>query len=82
MRGAASWVGIPTRYRYIEGGSSSIISHRPIHDAIESGNLDLVKLLLSNGADPLAEIGGRTPLEFALANHQMEVYAFLQCELL
>ncbi len=55
---------------------------RPIHDAIESGNLEMVKLLMSHGADPLAEIGEKTPLEFALSNDQKEIHAFLECKLI
>ena len=57
---------------------SPSLSSRPIHDAIESGNLELLQLLLSYGADPMAEIGEKTPVEYALANNQMEIHAFLQ----
>ncbi len=39
-----------------------------------------MKLLLSYGADPMAEIGERTPVEFALANGQMEIHVYLQGE--
>ena len=39
-----------------------------------------MKLLLSHGADPTAEIGEKTPLEFAMANGQIEIHAFLESE--
>ena len=54
------------------------ILFRPIHDAIETGNLDLVKLLLQHGADPMAELGERTPLEHALAHEQYEIHDYLE----
>ena len=28
----------------------------------------------------MAEIGEKTPLEFALSNQQMEIHAFLECK--
>lgn len=56
-----------------------IICYRPIHDAIESGNLEVVKLLVSHGADPMAEIGEKTPMEFALSLDQSAIFAFLEC---
>lgn len=51
---------------------------RPIHDAIESGSLDLVQLLLQYGADPLAEFGEKTPVEFARAVGQNEIFRYLK----
>ena len=51
---------------------------RPIHDAIEVGAFDLVKLLIRYGADPLAEQGEKTPAEFALEMEQPEIHAYLQ----
>ena len=51
---------------------------RPIHDAIESGCLDLVKVLISHGADPQAEFGEKTPMEYALSIDQMEIYKYLE----
>ena len=53
---------------------------RPIHDAIEVGSLELVKLLIRYGADPLAEQGEKTPVEFALDMEQPEIHDYLQCE--
>ena len=53
---------------------------RPIHDAIEVGAFDLVKLLIRYGADPLAEQGEKTPAEFALEMEQPEIHAYLQCK--
>ena len=60
---------------------SSVFSQcvdRPIHDAIESGCLDLVKVLISHGADPQAEFGEKTPMEYALSIDQMEIYKYLE----
>ena len=53
---------------------------RPIHDAIEVGAFDLVKLLIQNGADPLAEQGEKTPAEFALEMDEPEIHDYLQCK--
>ena len=53
---------------------------RPIHDAIEVGAFELVKLLIRYGADPLAEQGEKTPAEFALDMEQPEIHAYLQCK--
>lgn len=41
----------------------------------------MVKLLLSHGADFMAEIGEKTPMEFALSNKQFEIHAYLECKL-
>ena len=39
---------------------------RPIHDAAENGDLDILRLILSFGADPtLTTYSGETPLELA-----------------
>ena len=53
---------------------------RPIHDAIERGSLELVKLLVQHGADPQAEFGEKTPVEYAKFHEQMEIHDYLQCE--
>jgi len=37
-----------------------------------------VKVLISHGADPLAEFGEKTPVEFARAVDQKEVYKYLK----
>lgn len=57
-----------------------LFTHRPLHDAIEVGSLELVKLLISHGADPLAEQGEKTPAEFALTMEQPEIHSYLQCK--
>ncbi len=54
--------------------------YRPIHDAIEVGAFDLVKLLIQYGADPLAEQGEKTPAEFALDMEQPEIHDYLLCK--
>ena len=59
-----------------------IINIRPIHDAIEVGSLELVKLLIQHGADPLAEQGENTPVEIALKEKQPEIHAYLQCKII
>lgn len=46
-----------------------ILSHiiRPLHEAAENGATELVRLLLSYGADPLlATYSGQTPLMLAI----------------
>jgi hypothetical protein len=58
----------------------------PLHVAALLGNLPVVRLLVELGADPAAEAvqpGGfsppdRTPLGWAVYNHQEEVAAFLR----
>lgn len=50
---------------------------RPIHDAIESGNLSIVRLLVEHGADPMAEYLEKTPLELAKSLGQIEISKFL-----
>ena len=60
------------------GDTFSQCVYRPIHDAIESGCLDLVKVLISHGADPLAEFGEKTPVEYALSIDQKEIYKYLE----
>lgn len=44
------------------------------------GSLEVVKLLIEYGADPLAEQGEKTPVEFALEMEQPEIHAYLQCK--
>ena len=39
--------------------------YRPIHDAIERNSLDIVKLLIENGADITVEREGKTLLDVA-----------------
>lgn len=42
------------------------IIFRPIHDAVENDRLEMVRLLLSYGADPtISTYAGRTPLKIA-----------------
>ena len=54
--------------------------HRPIHDAIESGSLEVVQLLLRFGADPLAEFGESTPAEYASDVGQPHIAQYLRGE--
>lgn len=44
-----------------------ILNYRPLHEAAENGATELVRLLLSYGADPLlATYSGQTPLMLAV----------------
>lgn len=52
--------------------------HRPIHDAVENDHLEIVRLLLSYGADPtLATYSGRT---IAKMTHSEMMETFLTGE--
>ena len=51
---------------------------RPIHDAIEIGCLDLVKLLIDHRADPMVEYGERTAIEFAKDHNQLEIADYIK----
>ena len=61
-----------------DDANHSLFIPRPIHDAIETGSLDLVQLLIQYGADPLAEFGEKTPVEFARAVGQNEIFRYLK----
>ena len=52
--------------------------HRPIHDAIEIGALEVVKLLVEYGADPTAELGDKSPLDLAKTLKTPEMLNYLQ----
>lgn len=54
--------------------------HRPIHDAIEIGSLEIVKLLIKYGADPMADLGDKTPLEFSKSLEQTGIHEYILCE--
>ena len=51
---------------------------RPIHDAIEIGSLDLVKLLIDHNADLTVEYGERTAVEFAIDQDQIEIAEYIK----
>lgn len=51
---------------------------RPIHDAIEIGSLDLVKLLIDHNADLMVEYGERTAVEFAIDQDQIEIAEYIK----
>lgn len=43
-----------------------LLSFRPIHDAVDNNRMEIVRLLLSCGADPtISTYSGRTPLKLA-----------------
>lgn len=51
---------------------------RPIHDAIEAGDISIVKLLVQHGADVMAEYSEKTPLELAKSHRQTEIAYYLE----
>ena len=51
---------------------------RPIHDAIEAGNMEIVKLLVEHGADVMAEYSEKTPFELATYLEQNEIAYYLK----
>jgi ankyrin repeat protein len=49
-----------------------INGYTPLHSAIQSGNAEVIRLLLAAGADiNLRDGNGRTPLDLALAKNPM-----------
>ncbi|MFC1793592.1 ankyrin repeat domain-containing protein [Planctomycetota bacterium] len=65
------------------GASASVnaknkVGWTPLHEAGESGNLEVVRLLIANGADVNArDNSGRTPLSLAAAGGQTEITELL-----
>lgn len=55
-----------------------VIMHRPIHDAIEIGHMELVKLLIEYNADLTVEYGERTAVEFAREHKQYEIAEYIK----
>lgn len=55
-----------------------IYMRTPLHYAVTSGSLRMVKLLIEHGADPnLYDIVGNTPADFALKLKHSNIYAYL-----
>lgn len=50
---------------------------RPIHDAVEAGNFEIVTVLVDHGADPMVEYSERTPLEIAKSCNFQEIIDYL-----
>lgn len=55
-----------------------VVLYRPIHDAIELGCLELVKLLIDYNADVMMEFGERTAVEFAMEHNQREIAEYIK----
>lgn len=52
--------------------------YTPLHDAVELGHLEVVKLLLKNGADPNQQTDDMvTPVELSVMLQEHEITAFL-----
>ena len=51
---------------------------RPIHDAIEIGHHELVKLLIEHKADLMVEFGERTAVEFAQDHRKTEIAEYIK----
>jgi len=55
------------------------LNHTPLTDAIwESGNLDMVQLLIDHGADPMMKGNRKSPLEWAQEKDKKDIVAYLQ----
>lgn len=54
-----------------------IIMYRPIHDAIEAGNITIVRLLVEHGANLMAEQGGKTPVDLARSLGHSDIASYL-----
>lgn len=51
-----------------------LLFYRPLHEAVENGFVEIVRLLLSYGADPLlATYSGLTPLSLAIDDATVEL---------
>ncbi len=51
--------------------------NRPIHDAVEGGNFEIVTILVEHGADPMVEHSERTPIEIAKSANFPKIVAYL-----
>lgn len=51
---------------------------RAIHDAVETGILKMVQVLVEHGADPCTEFLERTPCEMAQSLGHKEIHSYLQ----
>lgn len=51
--------------------------YRPIHDAIEAGNITIVRLLVEHGANLMAEQGGKTPVDLARSLGHSDIASYL-----
>ena len=53
--------------------------HRPIHDAVEAGDLVMVKTLVHHGADITPDSGERYPVDIAKTKGYDAIVEYLQC---
>ena len=51
---------------------------RAIHDAVETGMLEMVRVLVEHGADPCTEYLDKTPCEIAQALGHTEIHKYLR----
>ena len=56
-----------------------ICIHRPIHDAVEAGDLVMVKTLVRHGADITPDSGERYPVDIAKSKGYDTIVEYLQC---
>lgn len=52
--------------------------YRPIHDAIEGSQLEIVKILVENGADISVERDGKTLMNIAEQHQSKDVLDYLE----
>jgi len=54
-------------------------NHSPLTLAIQqSGNIDMVKLLIDHNADPMMKGNGNSPLEWAQEKNKKDIVSYLQ----
>ena len=61
-----------------EGFGIVLFVSRAIHDAVETGMLEMVRVLVEHGADPCTEHLDKTPCEMARALGHTEIHNYLQ----
>eukprot|EP01103_Thecamoeba_quadrilineata_P017176 TRINITY_DN598_c0_g3_i1.p1 TRINITY_DN598_c0_g3~~TRINITY_DN598_c0_g3_i1.p1 ORF type:complete len:480 (-),score=85.64 TRINITY_DN598_c0_g3_i1:42-1481(-) len=75
---SSSSILLPATSRLSEFFTSSPLGETPLHYSVRAGSIELVKLLLKHGADPLViSHANETAMDVASEYNQLEIYDYL-----